>query len=446
MAKLHQHQLDETYYTKRNIGYFVTHQIHPDGVAYLKYCGVRLGDEIPPYCMSQLEAYGWLFTKDEVPYGGAVDWSPRWATIRPRPLSELKVFRQVPSVTEWSATGADSPYRSAADQLEAELREMREKSARKRDEKMQRLIADIDAKQRATREARLKRTSSVKTTGAAPAAATSGSASTRNSPGKSTTKTRTVAGAEGKTASQLSRQATVNPAGKVRPPRGIAGDQPRPSTSASSLSAMTVRMKPDPGTSADSVPYPQAHMAFESKPVASTSRMDNRAETALISSSPTAAAVVDASSRPSWMVSVHTDVADALNRESWWAKLGSNAGWAFPLAFGVLMLVGVIGPFAQWAAAILVGLMLIGRMSALSGHLMRAVLNDVNRVPWGERKAKLLLNPEFQRDRGVLAILLLLLSVFVVSLTWRTDAAWFGFLMTIPLVWAIREVWRAATA
>jgi hypothetical protein len=143
MAKLYQHQMDETYYTKRNIGGFVTHQIHPDGVAYLKYCGVRVGDEIPSRCMSQLQDYGWLFTKDEVPFWGEVDWSPRWVMIRPRALEDLTPFRTNRSVDDYGLTGAP---RSVADSLEAQIEAVRERKALERVQHIAELRAETEAR------------------------------------------------------------------------------------------------------------------------------------------------------------------------------------------------------------------------------------------------------------------------------------------------------------
>ncbi len=152
VAKLYQHQTDETYYTRTYEGGIVTRQIHPDGVAYLKYCDVRIGHEIPSWCMSELRTYGWLFTKDEVPFWGEVDWSPRWTTIQPRPLKELTPFRFPRSVDEWLDDALPGTPRSVSAGLEAQIERVRERKAREREKRMVVLRAETEARLQRIRE------------------------------------------------------------------------------------------------------------------------------------------------------------------------------------------------------------------------------------------------------------------------------------------------------
>jgi hypothetical protein len=84
--KLWRSKTNGTYYVKPMMrtssgGIFVTKQIHPHGVAWLKYKGVTVGSELPQGAYKHLESKGWLFTKGEIPYGTEVNWSPEWHEI-----------------------------------------------------------------------------------------------------------------------------------------------------------------------------------------------------------------------------------------------------------------------------------------------------------------------------------------------------------------------------
>lgn len=81
MPKLHCHATEGTYYTVMYKGGLVTRQIHPDGVLWLKQSGVRLGGEISADKMRTLEYRRWLYTKEEIPHWGAIDWAPDWHTL-----------------------------------------------------------------------------------------------------------------------------------------------------------------------------------------------------------------------------------------------------------------------------------------------------------------------------------------------------------------------------
>lgn len=96
--------------------------------------------------MSQLQDYGWLFTKDEVPFWGEVDWSPRWIRIQPRPLHELTPFRKAPSVDDWLSDGLSGAPRSAADALEAQIEAVRERKAQERERHIAELRAETEAR------------------------------------------------------------------------------------------------------------------------------------------------------------------------------------------------------------------------------------------------------------------------------------------------------------
>lgn len=113
MAKLCQHKVDGTYYTRIYIGGIVTRQIHPDGVAYLKNEGVRLDGEIPTHAMSTLMSRDWLFTKDEMHTWGEIDWAPVWHSI---------------------GVPAANPYKEAVRRMAAEKkrRQLEEESAAQR--------------------------------------------------------------------------------------------------------------------------------------------------------------------------------------------------------------------------------------------------------------------------------------------------------------------------
>jgi len=89
MPKLHQHQLTGHYFTRIAFrdpdgvsGHIITKQIHPDGVRWLKAQGTRLGGElVPEGAEHYLAKQGWLFTLEEVPEWGTIDWAPDWRTI-----------------------------------------------------------------------------------------------------------------------------------------------------------------------------------------------------------------------------------------------------------------------------------------------------------------------------------------------------------------------------
>lgn len=76
MAKVFQHQADGTWYTKRYEGESVTRRIHPDGVVFLKRRGVRIGEDIPPFAMSELVVRNWLSTNEEAAGWGEVRKAP----------------------------------------------------------------------------------------------------------------------------------------------------------------------------------------------------------------------------------------------------------------------------------------------------------------------------------------------------------------------------------
>lgn len=148
MAKLYQHQTDGTYYTRTYEGGIVTRQIHPHGVAYLKHCGVRVDGEIPSYCMSELRDYGWLFTKEEMPFWGETDWSPHWSRIQPRPLSQLRPVRRNPSVAEWRGVGGDVPASSVADEVEDRLVDVQARIEQRRQQMLRSIQAEIETVRR----------------------------------------------------------------------------------------------------------------------------------------------------------------------------------------------------------------------------------------------------------------------------------------------------------
>ena len=97
--------------------------------------------------MSELRTYGWLFTKDEVPFWGEVDWSPRWIRVQPRPLHELTPFRKARSVDNWLNDGPlRQARRSAADALEAQIEAVRERKAQERERHIAELRAETKAR------------------------------------------------------------------------------------------------------------------------------------------------------------------------------------------------------------------------------------------------------------------------------------------------------------
>ncbi len=90
MVKLQRHQQDDTYYLQPYVGGMVTWQIHPDGLAWLKREGVRVGAELPEGALSEFRERNWLYTKDQIPTWGEVDWAPDWDKIGPPTVNPYK--------------------------------------------------------------------------------------------------------------------------------------------------------------------------------------------------------------------------------------------------------------------------------------------------------------------------------------------------------------------
>jgi hypothetical protein len=452
VAKLYQHQTDETYYTRINIGGIVTRQIHPDGVAYLKHCGVRVGKEIPSYCMSRLRDYGWLFTKDKAHLWGEVDWAPRWATIRARPLDDLRPFRQVPSVAEWIYSGSPSGS-SAADDLLAEIQAIRENAARERDAKWQRLIADIEAKRRATREAQERAKPNAKTTQSAPSPARLASASRdtgRQSMSVQSTPTgaRAVRKAESpgkvaKPSSETTRKAPV-PHEQSRSPTAIPADPPRPSAIAISLAARPTEPSPERWPTIDPIPLSRDLVQAGPDPAVAIPLTGHHAGMSLTAAPVAATALPEASSRLAWTPTVKPDAPQSTPQTSGRDTFASAAGLALPMALGIFVVVGAVGTFAQWIAASFIGFMFLRSLFALALHMIGAALDDWKRnMSFSEWRTKLGRHPGFRKERKMFAHLLLLLSAFGVSIARDTnDISLLRFILVVTAVWAMLETWK----
>lgn len=90
------HQQNGTYYVRIIPGGYVTKQIHPDGLVFLKRNGYVLGSIISTDDMATLKSNDWLHTWDEIPHWGELNWAPEWYQIGlprtkgklyPRPIS-----------------------------------------------------------------------------------------------------------------------------------------------------------------------------------------------------------------------------------------------------------------------------------------------------------------------------------------------------------------------
>lgn len=93
VARLYQHRTYGTYYTKRNVSAgVVLWQIHPDGVAFLKYQGIVIGGDIPSYAMRILHDRSWLFTREEAAQCREIDWAPAWADLDRVPVGHYPVW------------------------------------------------------------------------------------------------------------------------------------------------------------------------------------------------------------------------------------------------------------------------------------------------------------------------------------------------------------------
>ncbi len=93
VAKLYQHRTYGTYYTKRSLRAGVAlWQIHPNGVAFLKYQGIVVGGDIPSYAMRILHDRSWLFTREEAAQCREIDWAPAWADLGRAPVGHYPLW------------------------------------------------------------------------------------------------------------------------------------------------------------------------------------------------------------------------------------------------------------------------------------------------------------------------------------------------------------------
>ncbi len=93
VARLYQHRTYGTYYTKRSHDAgVILWQIHPNGVAFLKYQGVVIGGDIPAYAMRILHDRSWLFTREEATQCREIDWAPAWADLGRAPVGHYPLW------------------------------------------------------------------------------------------------------------------------------------------------------------------------------------------------------------------------------------------------------------------------------------------------------------------------------------------------------------------
>lgn len=108
MPKLYQNRTNYEFYTRMSKGgAFFTMQVHPDGAAYLKWCGVKLEGEISSSQMDVLRTHRWLFTKGIGPKWEPVEHGVPYDLLRPLSLGRL--IPETPSPTRRPSTSSQLP-------------------------------------------------------------------------------------------------------------------------------------------------------------------------------------------------------------------------------------------------------------------------------------------------------------------------------------------------